>query len=191
MSAKSSQDRGTPALDIAGNRTSRKWTRKELVGRVLWEAIGSKIFALTPRPFWGMRRVILRLFGAKVGQDVHIFPSVRIAIPWNLEIDRFASLGDRAIIYNLGQISIGERATVSQHAHLCAGTHDYQAKEFDLLKPPITIGSEAWICTDAFIGPGVKIGRRAIVAARGVVVRDVEDSIIVAGNPAKFIKQRK
>lgn len=190
MVGKSSQDSGAPTLDIAGNRASPKWSRSELFGRLLWEAFGSKIFALTPRPFWGARRAILRLFGAKIGDDVHVFPSVRIAIPWNLEIEALASIGDRAVIYNLGKVSIGARATVSQHAHLCAGTHDYLSAGFDLLKPPITIENEAWVCSDAFVGPGVTVGQRAIVAARAVVVKDVRANSIVAGNPAQARKKR-
>ena len=60
-----------------------------------------------------------------------------------------------------------------------------------LIKAPITIGDGAWICADAFIGPGRKIGNRAIVAARGVVVKDIPDSVIVGGNPATFIAPRQ
>lgn len=182
-------DDGASARDIAANRAARKWSTKELLGRFAWEWVGAIAFALTPRPFWGVRRAILRLFGARIGEDVHIFPSVRIAVPWNLTMNAFSSLGDRAIVYNLGPITIGQRVTVSQYAHLCAGSHDYTAKTFDLTKPPITIGDEAWICADAFVGPGVTIGRGAIVGARAVVVKDVADAVLVAGNPAAVVKR--
>ena len=180
---------GASARDIAANRAARKWTTKELLGRLAWEWLGSIAFALTPRPLWGVRRTILRLFGARIGEGVHIFPSVRIAVPWNLTMDAFSSLGDRAIVYNLGPVTIGQRVTVSQFAHLCAGSHDHTAKTFDLIKPPITIGDEAWVCADAFVGPGVTIGRGAIVGARAVVVKDVADAVLVAGNPAIVVKQ--
>ncbi len=59
-----------------------------------------------------------------------------------------------------------------------------------LLKPPIIIGDQAWICTDAYVGPGVTVGEGAVVGARAVVVKDVEPWAIVAGNPAGFLRKR-
>lgn len=121
---------------------------------------------------------------------MHLHPTVRIAIPWNLDISDDAAVGDRAILYSLGPIAIGRRATISQHAHICAGSHDHRDVTFKLTKPAITIGKEVWICTDAFVGPGVTIGPRSIVGARAVVVADVAADLIVAGNPARVIKSR-
>lgn len=114
---------------------------------------------------------------------------MRITIPWNLDLGAQCAVGDRAILYALGPITIGARTAVSQGAHLCAGTHDLRDPTRPLLKPPIRIGDEAWICADAFIGPGVTVGRRAVVGARAVVVRDVEDETTVAGNPARVIRK--
>ena len=111
-------------------------------------------------------------------------------MPWNLEIGDWASIGEYAYIYNLTLIHIGTQATISHRAHLCAGTHDYNNPTLPLLKLPICTGDQVWICTDAFIGPGVNIGEGAIVGARSVVVEDVQEWTVVAGNPAKFIKNR-
>lgn len=132
----------------------------------------------------------MRLFGAKVGKNVHIFPSVKIAIPWNLSIGDYSAVGDSAILYALGPITISERVTISQYAHLCAGTHDYTNSSMPLLKLPIVIGSDAWVCADAFIGPGVTAGARSIVGARAVAMKDIPDDVVVGGNPARPIKQR-
>lgn len=177
-------------LDVIANRRMRKWTNLEILGRVMWEYLGAPAFALVPRPLWAVRRALLRIFGARVGCDVHIYPSVRIAIPWNLVIGERSAVGDRAIIYNLGMITIASAATISQGAHLCAGTHDYRQAEFPLVKAPISVGPGAWICADAFVGPTVTIGARAIVGARAVVTKDVADDAIVAGNPARVIGKR-
>ncbi len=189
MSGRPEPDEAGSGLDIRGNRAASKWTTRELLARFAWEYLGAIIFRLTPRPLWGARRTILRIFGAEIANGVHIFPNVRIAIPWHLSMGEFSSLGDRAIVYNLGKITIGARATVSQYAHLCAGTHDHRVSTFDLLKPPIAIGPDAWICADAFVGPGVSVGAGAIVAARAVAVRDVADRAVVAGNPARSVKK--
>jgi putative colanic acid biosynthesis acetyltransferase WcaF len=59
-----------------------------------------------------------------------------------------------------------------------------------LLKPPIEIGDMAWICADAFVGPGVTVGEGAVVGARAVVVKNVEPWTIVVGNPAKAVGRR-
>ncbi|MBV7258516.1 putative colanic acid biosynthesis acetyltransferase [Erythrobacter crassostreae] len=132
--------------------------------------------------------MLLRLFGAKIGANAHIYPSVRITIPWNIDIGDEAGVGDGAILYALGPITIGARATVSQGAHLCAGSHDISDSARRLLKPPIEIGSDAWVCADAFVGPGVTIGQGSIAGARAVVTKDVDPGVIVAGNPARHIR---
>ena len=177
-------------LDIAANRRAAKWTRRELFRRFLWE-LAQPVLHLIPRHFWGLRRWLLRLFGAQVGREVRIHRTVRIAIPWTLRIDDEAAIGDWVQIYNLGQISIGAQATVSQGAHLCAGTHDHRRLDLPLVKCTIEIGRGAWICADAFVGPDVTVGDFAIVGARAVVVRDVAPGAIVAGNPARVVGQRE
>jgi putative colanic acid biosynthesis acetyltransferase WcaF len=179
----------TSSVDIAANRASVKYSIGELVARAAW-GLASVLFWLIPRPFHGVRRGILRLFGARVGREVHIHPTVRIFLPWQLSIGDESAIGDRAIVYALGPVTIGCRTTVSQHAHLCAGSHDYRDPGFRLLRLPITIGDEVWVCADAFVGPGTLVGDRAIVAARAVVVNDVPPGTIVAGNPACVIKNR-
>ena len=88
------------------------------------------------------------------------------------------------------KITIGNKANISHRAHLCAGTKDYEDKTLPLLTPLSIIKDNAWICTDAFVGPGVTVGEGAIVGARSVVVKDVESWTVVAGNPAKLIKKR-
>lgn len=97
-------------------------------------------------------------------------------------------MGDYAILYALGKITVGPRATVSQYAHLCSGSHDLSRHDRPLIKPPITIQADAWVAAEAFIGPGVTVGPRAIVGARAVVTKDVASDHVVAGNPARTIR---
>jgi putative colanic acid biosynthesis acetyltransferase WcaF len=180
----------TDRLDIAANRRAAKWTHRELFRRFLWE-LAQPVLRLIPRQFWGLRRWSLRLFGARVGREVRIHRTVRIAIPWNLTIDDEAAIGDWVQIYNLGQVSVGAQATISQGAHLCAGTHDHRRLDMPLIKGTITIGRGAWICADAFVGPNVSVGDFAILGARAVVVRDVAPGLVVAGNPARIVGRRE
>lgn len=175
------------ATDIVANRKAVKWTRREQALRFLF-AVVQPTFRLSPRQFWGWRRWILRRFGAVVGPNVHIFPTVRITIPWNLTLEEDCAVGDRAILYALGPITIGKRATISQGVHLCAGTHDWRDPKMPLQKLPIVIGNDAWVCADAFVGPNVSIGERTIVGARSVVMKNLDAAVVVAGNPARVIR---
>ena len=174
---------------VAERRASRKWSRKEIAGRVLWSCV-SPLFRWSPRLLWGWRRCLLRCFGAQIGKGVNIYPSCKIIIPWHLEIDDWSTIGDAVKLYALGKIKIGAKVTVSQGAHLCAGSHDYEDPKFLLLKLPITIQDSAWVCADAFIGPNVTIGEGAVIAARSVVVKDITSREVVGGNPCKRIKSR-
>jgi putative colanic acid biosynthesis acetyltransferase WcaF len=179
----------TDGNDRGANRRSRKWSLGEQAGRVFW-GLTRPLFRLSPRPFWGWRRMLLRMHGAKVHADVHVFPTVRITMPWNLDLGEQCAVGDRAILYALGPITVGPRATISQGAHLCAGTHDWRDPAFPLVKSPIHIGANAWICADAFVGPNVRIGEGAILGARAVVMKDVAPRAIMAGNPGREIGKR-
>lgn len=177
-------------LDIAANRKARKYSAGELLLRVLW-GIGQWGIRLSPRPCFGWRSFVLRCFGAKLGVHVHTYASTKIYFPWNLTVGDWSAIGEDAFIYNLGPVMIGSKVTISHRAQLCAGTHDYTRADLPLLKPPIIVKDQAWICADAFVGPGVTIGEGAIIGARAVAMKDVPAWTIVAGNPAKLIKRRE
>lgn len=174
---------------IADNRKQTRYSHRENLQRVLWATV-TPFFRFSPRIFFGWRRFLLRMFGARIGNHVNIYNSARIYFPWNLEVGDLSAIGENAYIYNLGRIKIGSQVTISQRAHLCAGTHDYTDPSMPLLKPPITIEDQVWVCADAFVGPGVTVGEGALVGARAVVTQNVEAWQIVAGNPAKVIKRR-
>ena len=178
-------------LSIDQNRRACKYSRRELVLRALWGLVGRPLFRLSPRPCFAWRRLVLRLFGARVGRQVHVYPTTTVYFPWNLEVGPWSAIGEWALVYNLGPVRLGARVTVSHRAHLCAGTHDYRDPAMPLIKSPITIQDQAWVCADAFIGPDVTVGEGAVVGARAVVVKDVPSWTVVAGNPAREIGKRE
>jgi len=161
-----------------------------MVRRVLW-SLAQPLFRFSPRPCFAWRRGLLRCFGAKIGRSVHIYPSATIYFPWNLDVGDESAIGEYAFIYNLGPVTLGNRVTISHRAHICAGTHDHTKRDFPLLRPPITIASDVWICADAFVGPDVTVGEGAIVGARAVAMKDVKPWSIVVGNPARESKKRE
>lgn len=165
------------------------YSSKELLLRFIWAFFEPLFFRLSPRLFYGWRNFILRLFGAKIGRGVKIYPSARIMFPWLLVVEDHVVISWDVKVYNLGTISIGAKTVVSQYAHLCGGTHDFQKPDFLLLRTGLRIGSNVWIAADAFIGPGVNVGDNVVVGARAVVLHDVEANTLVGGNPAKPIRR--
>lgn len=170
--------------------TGPSFSLQNRIARVAWTVIEILLFRFSPKPFHGWRRFVLRCFRAKVAEGVHVYPGVRIWAPWNLVLERECGIASGAILYSQGLITIGERAVISQGAHLCAGTHDYTRPGFPLVTLPIVIGNHSWIATEAFIHPGVITGEGSVIGARSVVTRDMPPWMICVGNPCKPVKER-
>lgn len=171
--------------------TQPSFSMRNRIARGLWSVIWLVLFRPSPRPLHRWRALLLRLFGAKLGQHVHISPSVQVWAPWQLVVGDFVGVGPGASIYNMAAITIGDHAVISQGAHLCGGSHDYNAANFQLIAKPIVIGRHAWVCADAFVGLGVVIPEGAVIGARAVVSKTLEHGwAVYAGNPARLVKER-
>ena len=157
--------------------------------QLLW-IVQSLLFHPSPQVFYGWRRFLLKSFGAHIGRGVLIRPSVTVTYPWKLTIGDWSWIGDHATLYTLGEITIGDNAVVSQHAYLCAGSHNYTRPTFDIFARPIHIESEAWLAAHVFVAPGVTVGHGAVVGACSVVLKDVPALMVCAGNPLQVIRPR-
>ena len=182
----------TNSVDLVdpGKRHRSPWSLRAKVGRLLWAIVERTLFRWSPQPFYLWRVWLLRLFGAKIHSRAYIRSSVTIAVPWNLSVGANSAVGDHAILYTLGPIRIGERVTISQYAHLCAGTHDYTLPDLPLLRPPIVVEDDVWIATEVFVGPGVSIRKGVVVGACAAVFGDLPPWMVCVGNPARPLKQR-
>ena len=138
----------------------------------------------------GWRNFRLRFFGARIGINVLIRPTVRITYPWKLAVGDHSWVGDDVVLYSLGNIVLEDNVVVSQKSYLCAASHDYSRLSFDIVATPVVIKREAWIATDVFIGPGVVVGAGSLVGARSSVFQDVPSGAICAGSPARVIGNR-
>ncbi|MEL7482805.1 MAG: putative colanic acid biosynthesis acetyltransferase [Planctomycetota bacterium] len=172
------------------DRGTSPYSTKEKIGRLLWDTLGQRVFRCTFHTWYGLRASILRAFGATIAGNTRIRATVRVEIPWNLTVGTNSSIGDRATLYCLGPVTLGDNVSISQNAHICAGTHDFTKPDLPLLRPPITIEDDAWIAADAFVGPNITVGRGAILGARGCAFKDLDPWTIYGGNPAKAIAER-
>lgn len=176
-------------FNVGQHRRNDNYRPEEFRRRVLWMAV-RPLLRLIPRFFYETRNRILRLFGARIGKSVRLYPTVDIFFPWNLEIGDEVTISDRVILYSLGRIEIGAGSMISYGAHLCAGTHDYTETNLPLLKPPVRLGEGIWVGTEAFIGPGVEVGEFSIIGARAALFKSFPAFSIIGGNPAKRLKER-
>lgn len=164
-----------------------KWTYPV---RAVWMLVQSTVWRLAWKRVCFLRPALLKAFGASVPFRSLICGGVKIYFPWALEIGRHAAISDRVVFYNLGGITLGDRVVVSQDVYFCGGTHDYTKPDYPLRRLAIVVEDDVWIGAGAFIGPGVRIGKGAVVGARAVVFKDVAPWKVVAGNPARVIKDR-
>ena len=162
------------------------------MARSLWAIVYTLLFRPSPRPLHAWRAFLLRLFGARLGQHVHVYPGVKIWAPWQLEIGHRVGVADGVTLYNMAPIAIGDNCVVSQGAHLCTGSHDIDSDNFQLIAKPITLHANAWVCAEAFVGPGVEVAEGCVLGARSVVVKSIAEPWTVwVGNPAVYKRQRK
>lgn len=158
--------------------------------RVFWGIVWTFLFRPSPQPFFWWRRLLLRVFGARLSGTALVYPSVKVWAPWNLEMGSKSCLGPDVDCYSVDAVIIGPGATVSQYSHLCTATHDPYIEGMPLVTAPISIGHAAWVAAGAFVGPGVMVKEGAVVGARSVALKDVHPWTVVAGNPARLIKNR-
>ncbi|GIW68006.1 MAG: acetyltransferase [Candidatus Parcubacteria bacterium] len=167
-------------------------SKKNKIARFIWNIAYYILFRPFPSKIFNpWRKFLLRLFGAKLKKGSGVYSSCKIWAPWNLVLEENAWLGPYVDCYNVALVKLGANATVSQKSYLCTASHDIYDKNHPLIASPIIIEQKAWVAADAFINMGVTIGKGAVVAARAVVVKDVEPWTVVGGNPAKFIKKRE
>lgn len=170
--------------------TGPSFSFQNRLARLVWNFVHLVLIRFSPNPFHGWRVFWLRVFGAKIGKGVHVYPKVSVWAPWNLEIADYAGIGNGAILYSQGKIVIGRKAVISQGVHLCAGTHDYSQPGFPLITKTITIEGYVWIAAEAFVHPGVIISEGCVIGARSVVNADMPAWTICAGFPCKPIRER-
>ena len=160
-------------------------------GRALWQLVWLLLYRPSPVPLHAWRRLLLRLFGARIEAGARPYPRTRVYAPWKLTMREGSCLANDVDCYCVAEVEIGAHATVSQYSYLCTASHDFRDRALPLVAAPIRVGRDAWVAADTFVGPGVVIGEGAVVGARSTVVRDVAAWTVVAGAPPRVLSQRE
>ncbi len=157
----------------------------------LWYFVNALFFMNPLNPISGLKVLLLRLFGAKVGSGVVIKPSVNIKYPWLLEIGDNTWIGERVWIDNLAKVKIGKNCCLSQGSMLLCGNHNYKKSTFDLVVLPIVLEDGAWVGAMSTVCPGVNIKTHAILTVDSVATETLQAYSLYKGNPAVKIRERK
>ena len=158
--------------------------------RSLWYVV-NVLFFNTSVPFPNsLKRMLLRIFGAKIGKGVILKPKVNIKYPWMLGVGNHSWIGEGVWIDNLGNVEIGENCCLSQGVMLLCGNHNFSVSGFDLTVEEIRLEDGVWLGAKSIVTPGVTCGSHAVLTVGSIASKNLEAYSINRGNPAEKIKSR-
>lgn len=165
-------------------------TGKSVFVRTLWFIFQGLFFSSwLPGSSW--RRVLLRIFGARIGKSVVIKPRAIVKYPWNLTVGDYSWIGEKVWIDNLSMVTIGAHCCISQGALLLCGNHNYKKASFDLITNPINLEDGVWIGARSMVTGGVVCMNHCVLSAGSIASKNLEAYTIYSGNPAEKIRERE
>ncbi|TFC94255.1 putative colanic acid biosynthesis acetyltransferase [Cryobacterium breve] len=166
------QPAGLPRRNLAGFSGAGYERGRNPIWQVAWLLVSGLVVVrwwCPPR----LRVVLLRLFGATVGDNVLIRHRVRIHWPWKLVVGDNSWIGEEVWILNLEPVVIGSDVCISQGVLLCTGSHDRTSQTFEFDNAPIVVEDGAWIAARATVLRGSRIGHDSVIGATALVTGNV------------------
>ena len=138
------------------------------------------------------RQAILQNLLGKMGQNSMIEPPFHCVYGKNIYLGDYVYLNFGCTILDCNAVRIGNHVMIGPNVQIYTPAHEIQAEPrnqgWEVAKS-IVIEENVWIGGAAVLLPGVRIGRNSIVGAGAVVTKNVPANTIVAGNPAKIIRE--
>ncbi|MCW2982116.1 MAG: Acetyltransferase (isoleucine patch superfamily)-like protein [Solirubrobacterales bacterium] len=169
------------------------WLRAELRFALL-RARGRKV-SVGARPVFWRGRPTLDIHGTfKIGDNCKLYGApyparITVAPGAMIEIGDTAGINYGTEIYASKSIKMGHNAMIGDLATLYDTDFHRIEEGAEVRQGPIVLGDNVWIGRAAIVLPGVTIGDHSIVAAGAVVTKDVPPRVVVAGNPAKVVRE--
>ena len=139
-----------------------------------------------------IRLLFSQLIGREVSDDFRLFPPFTTDFGKNIHLGSNVFINSGCRFQDQGGIYIGDNALIGHNVVLATLNHEENpAKRGNLIPSPIKIGNDVWIGSNVTVLAGVSIGDGAIVAAGAVVTKDVAENTVVAGVPARYMRDIK
>jgi putative colanic acid biosynthesis acetyltransferase WcaF len=156
----------------------------------LWLVLGA-VFIQSKFPFpIFFKKMILKLFGAKIGSNFIIKTGVIIKYPWKLHLGDNVWIGENVWIDNLDDITIHSNVCISQGALLLTGNHDYKKSDFALVTGKIIIEDGVWIGAKSVVCPNIICKKNSILTVGSILQMNTMENGIYQGNPATHKRYR-
>lgn len=155
-----------------------------------WEILG-RLNARAPGDFDSVRALLGELTGHELDPSVRVLPPFHTDSGRNLRFGRNVFVNHGCTAMDLGGIDIGDDVMIGPTVHLISSGHpvDPATRRSQITTGPIRIGRGVWIGAGAMVLQNVVVGEDAVIAAGAVVTRDVSPRTLVAGVPARFVRE--
>ncbi len=138
-----------------------------------------------------IRELFQELIGKPVDEPFTLIPPFYTDCGLNITVGRAVFIGYECAFTGHAPINIADQVMIAHKVNLVTAGHPVEPakRRVYITAEPITIATNVWIGAAATILPGVTIGADAVVAAGAVVTHDVPPATLVAGVPAKVIRE--
>lgn len=137
-----------------------------------------------------IRKLFSKLIGRDVDETFGLFPPFYTECGKNILVGKNVFINACCRFQDQGGITIGDGCFLGHNVTIATLNHEFNPENrANIIPKPVTIGKKVWIGSDSTILPGVEIGEGAIIAAGSVVTKNVPRNTIVAGNPARIVRE--
>ncbi|MFO1487476.1 MAG: acyltransferase [Verrucomicrobiota bacterium] len=180
---------------LLGRFSGYYWlTVTQLVYRPAFGAIGPKSRIISPLKMRNMENIFIGA-GVTIARHTWLFalPALQNHLP-KLAIEDGCQIGNFNHITCVNEVRLGAKVLTADRVHISDNTHDFKNPHIPIMDQPISSKGPVHIGSGSWLGENVnvlscKIGRNCVVGANSVVTKDVPDFCVVAGIPARIIRQ--
>lgn len=143
-----------------------------------------------------IRRFVYRHLFKRLGKSPLIYAGVYLTHTYGITAGDNLSINTGTLIDGRGGITIGDSVMIGPNSVIVTSSHQFDRTDvpmnsLDHVMQPVIIGDDVWVGANVFIKGGINIDQGTLIAAGAVVICDVPEYKVVAGNPAKIIGDRR
>ncbi len=135
-----------------------------------------------------LRILHLKMLGAKLGKNIKSYGRFTVINASNLEIGDDSTINEGVHINCRDKVIIGKNVRISTNVQIHTGKLIYNTSPRVHSQEPIIIKDNVWIASSSILLAGITVGENSIISAASVVTKDIPSNCLVAGVPAKLIK---